>query len=89
VTLKLMSEALDGNSIGGPLIDVFGAGMTAANSMCGTCDAVRQVAELVVYQRATGIVVHAGPAAARRAWRDSDPELRGPWPAPAPGAPCE
>src|SRR5580704_12520779 len=52
-----MSEALDGNSIGGLLIDVFGADMTAASSTCGTCGAVRSVAELVVYQRAPGIVV--------------------------------
>jgi len=29
-----MSEALDGNSIGGLLIDVFGADMTAASSTC-------------------------------------------------------
>ena len=48
-----MSEALDGNSIAGLLIDVFGADMTAASSTpCGT---VRPVAELVVYRRAPGI----------------------------------
>src|SRR5260370_41491151 len=46
-----MVEALDGNSIGGLLIDVFGADMTAASSTCGTCGAVRPVAELVVYRR--------------------------------------
>ncbi len=57
VTLKPMSEALDGNSIGGLLIDVFGADMTAASSTCGTCGAVRPVAELVVYRRAPGTVV--------------------------------
>lgn len=52
-----MAEALDGNSIGGLLIDVFGADMTAASSTCGTCGAVRPVAELVVYGRAPGTVV--------------------------------
>ena len=52
-----MSEAMDGNSIGGLLIDVFGADMTAASSTCGTCGAVRAVAELVVYRQAPGTVV--------------------------------
>ena len=52
-----MLEALDGNAIGGLLIDVFGADMTAASSTCGTCGAVRPVAELVVYRRAPGTVV--------------------------------
>ena len=50
-------DALDGNAIGGLLIDVFGAEMTAAGSTCGTCGATRPVAELVVYQRAPGTVV--------------------------------
>lgn len=50
-------EALDGNSIGGLLIDVFGAEMTTASSVCGTCDATRPVAELVVYRQAPGTVV--------------------------------
>jgi hypothetical protein len=30
-------DAVDGNAIGGLLIDVFGTGMTATNSTCGTC----------------------------------------------------
>ena len=50
-------DALDGNAIGGMLIDVFGTEMTAASSTCGTCGAVRPVAELLVYMRAPGIVV--------------------------------
>ena len=50
-------EALDGNAIGGLLIDVFGADLTAASSTCGTCGAVRPVAELVVYRRGPGTVV--------------------------------
>ena len=50
-------DALDGNSIGGLLIDVFGADMTAATSACGTCAARRPVAELRVYGRAPGTVV--------------------------------
>ena len=50
-------DALDGNAIGGLLIDVFGTEMTAANSTCRICGASRPVAELVVYQRAPGTVV--------------------------------
>ena len=50
-------DAVDGNAIGGLLIDVFGTEMTAASSTCGTCGASRPVAELVVYRRAPGTVV--------------------------------
>jgi hypothetical protein len=50
-------DPLDGNAIGGMLIDVFGAEMTAASSTCGTCGARRPVAELAVYMQAPGTVV--------------------------------
>jgi ribosomal protein S27E len=50
-------DPVDGNAIGGLLIDIFGAEMTAASSTCGTCGARRPVAELVVYRRAPGTVV--------------------------------
>ena len=50
-------DALDGNAIGSMLIDVFGSEMTAASSTCGTCGAIRPVAELLVYMRAPGTVV--------------------------------
>lgn len=50
-------NALDGNAIGGLLIDVFGREMTAARSVCAACGAERPVAELVVYLRAPGTVV--------------------------------
>jgi hypothetical protein len=50
-------EALDGNAIGGLLIDVFGAEMTAAGTICGTCGATRPAAELVVFRQAPGTVV--------------------------------
>lgn len=49
-------EALDGNAIGGLLIEVFGAEMTTATGTCVTCGAVMQVAELVVYLEAPGTV---------------------------------
>jgi Family of unknown function (DUF6510) len=54
---RTLMEALDGNAIGGLLIDVFGAEMTAARTTCATCGASRPVAELVVYRRAPGAVV--------------------------------
>jgi hypothetical protein len=50
-------DALDGNAIGGLLIDVFGTEMTTARSTCATCGASRPVAELVVYRQAPGAVV--------------------------------
>jgi hypothetical protein len=50
-------DALDGNAIGGLLIDVFGTEMTAARSTCATCGDSRPVAELVVYRQAPGTVV--------------------------------
>jgi len=50
-------EPVDGNAIGGLLIDVFGTEMTAASATCAACGTSRPVAELVVYQRAPGTVV--------------------------------
>jgi hypothetical protein len=51
------NATLDGNAIGGLLIDVFAADMTAASSTCATCGATRPVAELAVFRRAPGTVV--------------------------------
>jgi hypothetical protein len=48
---------LDGNAIGGLLLDVFGAEMTTATGRCGSCGTVSTVAELAVYLRAPGTVV--------------------------------
>jgi uncharacterized Zn finger protein len=50
-------DAVDGNAIGGLLIDIFSTDMTAADSTCGTCGTSRPVAELVVYQQAPSTVV--------------------------------
>ena len=50
-------DAVDGNAIGGLLIDVFGTEMTAALSTCGSCGNSGPVAELVVYLQAPGTVV--------------------------------
>ncbi len=49
--------ALDGNAIGGLLLEVFAADMTSALATCVTCGAVRPVAETTVYLRAPGTVV--------------------------------
>lgn len=50
-------EALDGNAIGGLLMEVFGAEMTTAAVTCAHCGAVGYLAELKVYLRAPGTVV--------------------------------
>ena len=50
-------EALDGNAIGGLLLEVFGMEMTTATATCGHCGAVGLVAELMVYLQAPGTVV--------------------------------
>jgi hypothetical protein len=50
-------SALDGNAIGGLLHEVFGAEMTAAVAVCGSCGATGPMAETVVFLRAPGTVV--------------------------------
>jgi hypothetical protein len=50
-------ERLDGNAIGGLLIEVFGTEMTTHLGTCGSCGAARQVAELAVYRPGLGTVV--------------------------------
>jgi hypothetical protein len=57
VSEALDSRAVDGNAIGGLLIEVFGTEMTTAVGTCGSCGAVAQVAELVVYRPGLGTVV--------------------------------
>jgi Family of unknown function (DUF6510) len=49
-------ETLDGNAIGGLLMEVFGTEMTTAVATCGSCGAARQVAELPVYMPGLGTV---------------------------------
>jgi uncharacterized protein DUF6510 len=51
-----MSAALDGNAIGGDLLEVFGVDLTAATSVCAACGASSFVAEAVVYTRGPGRV---------------------------------
>ena len=47
-------EALDGNAIGGLLLEVFGAEMTTATGVCAHCGAAGELATLVVYLEAPG-----------------------------------
>jgi Family of unknown function (DUF6510) len=53
----LEDRVLDGNAIGGMLLEVFGTEMTAATGVCGSCGTVGQVAELAVYRPGLGTVV--------------------------------
>ena len=50
-------ERLDGNAIGGELLELFGVEMTVATGVCRSCGAAGAVAELHVYTRAPGTVV--------------------------------
>jgi hypothetical protein len=47
---------LDGNALGGDLLEVFGADVTAATCVCAACGAASAVAEAVVYMRGPGRV---------------------------------
>jgi hypothetical protein len=50
-------SVLDGNAIGGLLIEVFGTEMTTAVSTCASCGTITQVAELAVYPHGPGTIV--------------------------------
>jgi hypothetical protein len=50
-------QSLDGNAIGGDLLEFFGTEMTAARGACAHCGAVSVIAELAVYMQAPGAVV--------------------------------
>jgi hypothetical protein len=56
--MKLLEDAvLDGNAIGGLLIEVFGTEMTTAVGVCGWCGRAAEVGELPVYRPRLGTVV--------------------------------
>jgi Family of unknown function (DUF6510) len=48
---------LDGNAIGGLMLELFGVEMTTATGVCRTCGAADLVARLEVYMDAPGTVV--------------------------------
>jgi hypothetical protein len=47
---------LDGNAIGGVLLELFAMELTVATSVCDSCGAVEQLATMHVYMDAPGIV---------------------------------
>jgi hypothetical protein len=52
----LEDAVLDGNAIGGLLIELFGTEMTAAVGTCGVCGTSGHVAEMAVYRSKLGTV---------------------------------
>lgn len=50
-------DRLDGNAIGGLLIDIFGREMTAEKGACGECGLVGPMGTLIAYRSAAGDVV--------------------------------
>jgi hypothetical protein len=50
-------DVLDGNAIGGLLLEVFGTEMTTALATCAACGVTRPVAECTVYRHGPGVVV--------------------------------
>jgi DNA-directed RNA polymerase subunit RPC12/RpoP len=48
---------VDGNALGGALMELFGREMTDARSSCAECGAIHRLGALVVYDRAAGSVV--------------------------------
>jgi hypothetical protein len=53
----LEDTVLDGNAIGGLLIELFGTEMTTAVGTCGVCGTSGHVAEMAVYLLKLGTVV--------------------------------
>jgi Family of unknown function (DUF6510) len=56
VSAAASPSALDGNAIGGLLLQVFRTEMTAAAATCAACGMRAHVAELDVYLRAPGAI---------------------------------
>ncbi|TMK77409.1 MAG: hypothetical protein E6G45_09890 [Actinobacteria bacterium] len=54
--MKTEDLKLDGNAIGGLLLELFGLELTAATSVCGSCGAQGYVGTLEVYVNAPGVV---------------------------------
>jgi Family of unknown function (DUF6510) len=50
-------DHLDGNAVGGVLIDVFGREMTAARGTCRACGAVNALGAAIAYTSAPGDVL--------------------------------
>ena len=55
---------LDGNAIGGLLLELFGVEMTTATGICASCGAADLMARLEVYVQAPGTVVRCAHCSA-------------------------
>jgi hypothetical protein len=53
----MTERTLDGNAIGGLLLELFGTELTAAPCVCGGCGAREEMARLDVYLDCPGVVV--------------------------------
>jgi hypothetical protein len=54
--MRVEDMKLDGNAIGGLLLELFGTDLTAATGICASCGAEGFVANLDVYVHAPGVV---------------------------------
>jgi hypothetical protein len=55
--MTVEERVLDGNAVGGLLLEIFGVELTAAPCMCGGCGAREEVARLDVYVDCPGVVI--------------------------------
>ena len=55
--MEMSDLRLDGNAIGGLMLELFGIEMTTATTVCRTCGATEPLARLEVYVHAPGTVV--------------------------------
>ena len=60
--MKVDDMRLDGNAIGGLLIELFGTDLTGSMGVCASCGAEGHVATLDVYVHAPGSSGAAAPA---------------------------
>jgi hypothetical protein len=54
--MKVEDMKLDGNAIGGLLLELFGTDLTGSTGVCAACGAAGHVATLDVYVHAPGVV---------------------------------
>jgi uncharacterized protein DUF6510 len=55
--MKTEEMKLDGNAVGGMMLEIFGVEMTAAVAVCRGCGATGPFADVDVYMRAAGTVI--------------------------------
>jgi Family of unknown function (DUF6510) len=55
--MTVEERVLDGNAIGGLLLELFGVELTAAPCICAGCGAREEVARLDVYVDCPGVVI--------------------------------